>query len=138
MLEKLFATFGYVKTDNVIGCSISPSQNVEVGSKEVWTEQNKLSLECGEFMHSIANLIIDKKITIDGLSRENSNILMEISQALRHIPTESRHAPLLLSYGFDVSKYPRSSWLNLASYLINEPNKPLDELVELINKTALK
>ena len=136
MLEKLFATFGYVKTDNVIGCSTSPSQNVEFGSKKAWTEQDKLSLECGEFMHSIANFISDKEITIDGLSKENSNILMEISHALRCNSVESRHAPLLFSYGFDVSKHPRSSWINVASYLINEPSKPLDELLEFIKKTA--
>lgn len=86
----------------------------------IFNEEQKLSLEAGEFIHSIANLLIDGSITMENIDAHRSRIIMEISEALRRSVVVDSAAPLLLAEGFKLSEHPRSVWIDLATRIICE------------------
>ncbi len=95
----------------------------------LFTEDQKLSLQAGEFIHSIANHLADGAILSDEINPLRTKLIMELSEILRKTNVCDSDAPLLLAEGFHVSQYPRSTWLNLASSLLDAPeDKPLVDI----------
>ncbi|WP_154723969.1 hypothetical protein [Vibrio cyclitrophicus] len=94
-------------------------------------EEQKLSAEAGDFVHTIANRLADKKIQIEGVSDYRAKLIMELSVALRKSDLRDRDARTLYSEGVNLSEYPRSEWISLAGYLIDSPKEtPLTEIIE--------
>ena len=72
------------------------------------TEEQALSLQAGEFIHTIANHLHDGLIQKAGVDSERSEMIMELSEALRSNSIEERRTPVLCAAGFHISKHPRS------------------------------
>ncbi|MCG9576679.1 hypothetical protein L1D14_10560 [Vibrio tubiashii] len=93
------------------------------------TEEQRLSLEAGEFIHSIANRLDEKNIQSGEVSAFRAKLIMELSEALRRPHVLDDDVPLLLAEGFHISQYPRSIWIDLASRLLDESeDKPLVDI----------
>lgn len=100
-------------------------------------ERLKISLEAGEFIHSVANRLRDGTINIQGVSPKRADIIMEISEVLRSDTVLDSNAPILLSEGFRISKYPRSAWISLASYLLDGTDETsLDSYFKMVGEQA--
>ena len=98
-------------------------------------ERLKISLEAGEFIHSVANRLRDRTINIQGVSSKRADIIMEISEVLRSDTVLDSNAPILLSEGFQISKYPRSAWISLASYLLDGTDETsLDSYFKMVGE----
>lgn len=82
-------------------------------------EEKKLSLEAGEFIHTIANRLVDGSLHIENISEHRAQIIMEISNVLRYSSVDDVYAPLLSKEGFFISQHPRSTWIDIASRLID-------------------
>lgn len=96
-------------------------------------EEQKLSLEAGEFIHTIANFFIDGSIKIENIDAHRSQVIMEISEALRQVDVVDADAPLLLADGVKLSEYPRSAWIDLASRLFDaNTDVPLLDIIKQI------
>ncbi|EMK6988270.1 hypothetical protein ACOJUY_004346 [Vibrio alginolyticus] len=96
-------------------------------------EEQKLSLESGEFIHTIANFLIDGSIKIENIDAHRSQVIMEISEALRQVDVVDADAPLLLADGVKLSEYPRSTWIDLASRLFDaNTDVPLLDIIKQI------
>lgn len=96
----------------------------------------KLSLEAGEFIHTIANRLLEGSIFINGVNAERAQIIMEISEVLRFPVVIDDRAPLLSNEGFLISQYPRSSWIDLASRLIDASEK--QSISDIIKQVSVK
>lgn len=98
------------------------------------TEEQKLSLEAGEFIHGIANLLVEEVITIDNVSSQHAELIMEISESLRKPDTRNASAPRLLSVGFPIEEYQRSAWIDLACRLLSaDKETPISDIIMLID-----
>ncbi|MCG9657618.1 hypothetical protein [Vibrio mediterranei] len=95
-------------------------------------EEQKLSLQAGEFIHTLSNGLVDGTIQIDGVTSIRAKLIMELSESLRRPNTHDRYAPLLFSEGFHISQYPRSAWIDLACRLLDEPEET--PLVDIFSK----
>ncbi|HHC6660739.1 TPA: hypothetical protein ACN326_004632 [Vibrio parahaemolyticus] len=96
-------------------------------------EEQKLSLEAGEFIHTIASFLIDGSIKIENIDAHRSQVIMEISEALRQVDVVDADAPLLLADGVKLSEYPRSAWIDLASRLFDaNTDVPLLDIIKQI------
>ncbi|ELA9367503.1 hypothetical protein QUN99_003393 [Vibrio parahaemolyticus] len=95
----------------------------------MFTEEQRLSLQAGEFIHSIANHLADGTILSDEITPLRAKLIMELSEILRKANACDTDAPLLLAEGFHISQYPRSTWIDLASHLLDAPeDKPLVDI----------
>ncbi|EGR0468581.1 hypothetical protein FG064_16415 [Vibrio cholerae] len=105
-------------------------------------EEQKLSLESGEFMHTIANLLIDKGINIKGVNEHRSKMIAqmiaEISEALRSSNIVDTDAQLLLTEGFRLSEYPRHAWIDLATRIISvcDMNTPISDIIRAVRDST--
>ncbi|EKF9501214.1 hypothetical protein O1C20_003367 [Vibrio cholerae] len=96
-------------------------------------EEQKLSLESGEFIHTIANFLIDGSIKKENIDAHRSQVIMEISEALRKVAVVDADAPLLLVNGVKLSEYPRSAWIDLARRLFDaDTDTPLLDIIKQI------
>lgn len=94
------------------------------------TEEQKLSLEAGEFIHEIANLLVEQVIIIDNVSSQRAGLIMEISESLRKPDTLNSSAPRLLSVGFPIEEYQRSAWIDLACRLLStDKATPMSDII---------
>ncbi|ARR10553.1 hypothetical protein Vc3S01_p40067 (plasmid) [Vibrio campbellii] len=115
--------------------------NNRTGKSMKVSEEQKLSLEAGEFIHTIANFIIDGNVFIDGMNvnADRANIIMEISQVLRFPFTTDDLAPLLTNEGFLISQHPRSSWIDLASRLLTaSENQSISDIIKIVESQNYK
>ena len=83
-------------------------------------EEQKLSLEAGEFIHTIANFFNEKRFNLEYVDALRCQVLMELSNALRRIDVKDIDAPLLLSEGYRLTEHPRSDWIDLATRFLCE------------------
>ncbi|AHJ02721.1 hypothetical protein BS052_RS19045 [Vibrio parahaemolyticus] len=98
-----------------------------------FTEEQKLSLEAGEFIHGISNLLLDGDKRIYDLPKERIALLAEISHLLRVPFVEDTSAPGLCDIGFFVTKHPRSVWVCFANLLIDEDKSvPIKDLLDKV------
>lgn len=96
-------------------------------------EVQKLSLETGEFIHTIANRLVKGSIIIKGVDGLRASLIMELSEALRCSNPLNTDTPTLTSEGFFISDYPRSIWVDLASRLIDaNEDTPTSVIVERV------
>lgn len=95
----------------------------------MFTEEQKLSLQSGEFIHSIANRLADGII----LTPLHAKLIMELSEILRKANPCDSDAPLLLAEGFHISQHPRSTWIELASRLLDaDTDIPLLDIIKQV------
>lgn len=101
-------------------------------------EEQILSLESGEFIHTIANLLINKIIKIDSIDEHRSKLIAEISEALRSSNVADADARLLLAEGFKLSEYPRYAWIDLANRIICacDTNTPISEIIKTVRNST--
>ncbi|NGZ66589.1 hypothetical protein G6Z92_06265 [Vibrio aestuarianus subsp. cardii] len=98
-------------------------------------EEQKLSLQAGEFIHTIANLLIDGNIKMENINAHRSEVIMEISEALRRSAVVDAYAPALLADGIKLSEYPRSVWIELATRLLDaHGDEPVSNIIKLMDK----
>lgn len=96
-------------------------------------EEQKLSLEAGEFIHTIANLLVDGSIKMENIDAHRSQVIMEISEALRRSTVIDAESPLLSMEGFKLSEHPRSAWIELATRLMDaSENTSISDIAKLI------
>lgn len=94
-------------------------------------EEQKISLEAGEFMHTIANHLKDGTISIAGVTTHHAKIIMEISEVLRMSEVNDAYTPLLSKEGFSISQFPRSTWIDLACRLLESTDEtPVSEVIK--------
>ncbi|MDA0152299.1 hypothetical protein OH460_08295 [Vibrio sp. Makdt] len=96
------------------------------------TEELEMSVQSGEFIHTIANRLCDGEIKISGVNQTRQKLIMELSELLRRKGVQDSDAPLLLAEGFHVTQHPRSSWINLAGHLLDAPEDQL--VVDIFRK----
>ncbi|EGR0524889.1 hypothetical protein FG062_14150 [Vibrio cholerae] len=101
-------------------------------------EEQRLSLESGEFIHTIANLLTNKNIKIDNIDEHRRKLIAEISEALRSSNVADADAQLLLAEGFNLSEYPRYAWIDLANRIIcaSDMNTPISELIKSVRNST--
>lgn len=97
-------------------------------------EEQKLSLEAGEFIHTIANFLIDGSVKMDNIDAHRSDVIMEISEALRRTNVVDADAPVLLAHGIKLSEYPRSTWIDLATRVLCERdlNSSISDIIKSV------
>lgn len=96
-------------------------------------EQERMSLEAGEVLHTIANRLCSGEVQIDEVTPKRAELIMELSEALRKIYAIDRNAPLLAAEGFRISEYPRSVWIDLAGRLIDAPiETPIENIIKYL------
>lgn len=96
-------------------------------------EEQKLWLQSGEFIHTIANELVDGTISIEGVDKYTSQIIMEISEALRRPHANDAYAPLLMKEGFFISQNPRSSWIEIATRLVGKtPETSVSDVIKQV------
>lgn len=103
-----------------------------------FNEEQKLSLQAGEFIHTISNFLSEGRIKIDGVDDHRIKIIVDISHVLRCETVRDDDAPLLLTEGFKLSDYPRSAWIDLADRLICNPYNSIPEIIELTKGDSLE
>ncbi|EGZ6889768.1 hypothetical protein DDN52_14130 [Vibrio cholerae] len=101
-------------------------------------EEQRLSLESGEFIQTIVNLLTNKNIKIDNIDEYRRKLIAEISEALRRSNVADADAQLLLAEGFNLSEYPRYAWIDLANRIIcaSDMNTPISELIKAVKNST--